>query len=178
VEEKWKHNYINNGQDEIKHFTIVRNTIPNASGVVFRKNLYQEVGGADERFQFVGDWFLWIKMLEKMDVAYVADRLNYFRRHTATTRDKHKIPGSGYMAEVYECMNYVYSRYKYRPMILDKALDDLFFLWHQGSVKIFWKNLNRENLSLATQIDRRFYSRAIRFFGNYLKTKLGSKLSN
>ena len=84
--ERWMQDYCNNGQKENRKFLFHKPTIPNTSAVVFQKKLYEQVGGADERFVMCGDWLHWIKMLEHTDVCFVAEPLNYFRRHEATTR--------------------------------------------------------------------------------------------
>jgi len=60
--------------------------VPNASAVVFRKALYDKVGGADESFRLCGDWKLWAAMALQGRVAYVAEPLNYFRSHNTSVR--------------------------------------------------------------------------------------------
>lgn len=69
------------GKEYIKQFLINRNTIPNASGVIFRKNLYQLAGGADSDIKYCSDWLTWLKILISSDISYVAEPLNYFRYH-------------------------------------------------------------------------------------------------
>ncbi len=89
-------NFVMNGLIYIDRFLIHRNTIPNASGVVFKKNSYLQVGGADETIKNCSDWLFWMKMLLSSDVAFVAKPLNYFRYHegsviaTATKRSDPK----------------------------------------------------------------------------------------
>ena len=70
-----------NGLVFIDRFLIHKNIIPNASGVLFKKSIYQQVGGADETVKNCSDWLLWVKMLLISDVAFVAKPLNYFRYH-------------------------------------------------------------------------------------------------
>jgi len=70
-----------NGLVFINRFLIHKNTIPNASGVLFKKSIYLQVGGADETVKNCSDWFLWVKMLLISEVAFVAKSLNYFRYH-------------------------------------------------------------------------------------------------
>lgn len=84
--QRWKVDFIESGHVECSSFLICKNTIPNASGVLFRKSLYEQVGGADTTKVLCGDWLLWTKMLLVSDVAFVAEPLNYFRKHTSTSR--------------------------------------------------------------------------------------------
>jgi hypothetical protein len=60
---------------------IHRNTIPNASAVLFRKSIFDRAGGAPAHLRTNGDWLMWLKMLCFGKVAYVAEPLNYFRYH-------------------------------------------------------------------------------------------------
>jgi glycosyltransferase involved in cell wall biosynthesis len=77
---RWDADYVNDGREECRWFLVQINTIPNASGVLFRKELYQRVGQANETMQCAGDWEMWVKLLLLSDVAYVAEPLNQFRR--------------------------------------------------------------------------------------------------
>jgi glycosyltransferase involved in cell wall biosynthesis len=79
--ERWKKDFINNGQREIEKYLLYKNTIPNASAVLFRKRTFTEVGGADPSIEKCGDWYLWLKILLHSDIAFVSKSLNYFRRH-------------------------------------------------------------------------------------------------
>lgn len=69
------------GKKYIKQFLIHRNTIPNASGIIFRKNFYQLAGGADPNIKNCSDWLTWLKILLMSDISYVAKPFNYFRYH-------------------------------------------------------------------------------------------------
>jgi len=71
-----------NGIDFIDQVLIKKNVIPNASAVVFKKSVYNEVEGADEKLKTNSDWLTWLKMLLNYDVAFVAKPLNNFRYHS------------------------------------------------------------------------------------------------
>lgn len=75
----WQEDHVAPGPEECRRYLVRRNTILNASAVVFRKELYQRVGGADETMKLCGDWSTWVKLLLVSDVAYVARRLNHLR---------------------------------------------------------------------------------------------------
>lgn len=81
--EKWSKNYINKGTNEIKEYLRYRNTIPNASAVIFKNNLIQNI---PVEMKYCGDWYIWIELLKKGDIAYLSLPLNYFRKHLSSTR--------------------------------------------------------------------------------------------
>ncbi|HMB90006.1 MAG TPA: glycosyltransferase [Rhodothermales bacterium] len=78
---RWQEDFFNVGEDECNNYLLYKNTIPNASAVLFRKRIYKEAGYADEWVRYCGDWLLWIKMLMISDLVFVAEPLNYHRRH-------------------------------------------------------------------------------------------------
>lgn len=70
-----------NGDVFIKRFMIEQNSIPNASGVVFRKCLFQSIDGAPINLKTIGDWSAYVKMLATSNVYFCHKELNYFRMH-------------------------------------------------------------------------------------------------
>ena len=85
--ERWAANYCADGYAECRDNLVYCNTILNASAVVFRKTIYQHVGGADESLQLCGDWKLWAAMALAGKIVYLAEPLNYFRFHLASVRN-------------------------------------------------------------------------------------------
>lgn len=85
---RWQQDYVNDGDDEIVRYLLYRNVIINASAVVFRKADYLRVGGVDVTMRYAGDWWLWVKMLQRRKLAYLAFPGNYFREHSRTTRNR------------------------------------------------------------------------------------------
>ncbi|WP_345955715.1 glycosyltransferase family A protein [Mucilaginibacter sp. PAMB04168] len=75
----FRRDFIMSGQEYTDRFLIFRNTIPNASAVVFRKKAYQKVGGADAKIKYVADWLTWLKILNEGSLFYSAQMLNSFR---------------------------------------------------------------------------------------------------
>lgn len=69
------------GLEYFEKFLNTGNTIPNASAVVFKKQTYLDVGGANPRLRFIGDWEIWAKIISQGDIFYTAECLNYFRYH-------------------------------------------------------------------------------------------------
>jgi glycosyltransferase involved in cell wall biosynthesis len=87
-DQRWKADYIGDGDEECRKYFVVWNTVPNASAVVFRKDIYDGVGGADETLRACGDWKVWADMAHTRKVAYICEPLNYYRSHGATVRSK------------------------------------------------------------------------------------------
>lgn len=84
---KWKQDYIEDSAYELNNFLKYRNTIPNASAVLFKKPsiaIFNEV----EKMRFIGDWLFYKELLDTPGkIAFSASPLNYFRLHADTTRN-------------------------------------------------------------------------------------------
>ncbi|NHB58720.1 glycosyltransferase [Acinetobacter sp. 194] len=74
-------NFTIDGLDYIRRCFSNKNTIPNASGVIFKKQAFLEVGGANPILKLIGDWDIWYKILSKGQIYYHYQCLNYFRYH-------------------------------------------------------------------------------------------------
>lgn len=86
--QRWTEDYCADGHEECRNYFVRATTVPNASAVVFRKAVYERVGGADESLRLCGDWKLWAAMALTGKVAYLAEPLNYFRSHGASVRSR------------------------------------------------------------------------------------------
>src|SRR4051812_47380318 len=65
---RWQHPFVNNGRDECGRFLVLKNTIPNASAVVFRREAFLRAGGAPLTLRLSGDWLAWVRILQFGDV--------------------------------------------------------------------------------------------------------------
>lgn len=77
----FKTDFLLDGHDYIKQGLIFKNTIPNASAVVFKKEAYQKAGGATPALKTTGDWEIWLKILTCGEIFYSGLCLNNFRYH-------------------------------------------------------------------------------------------------
>jgi glycosyltransferase involved in cell wall biosynthesis len=126
---RWKEDFINSGIDECRNYLINKNTVPNASAVVFRRSLYDQVGGADETSKLVGsDWLFWVNILLISDVAFVAEPLNYFRTHNTTCRERSSQAGH-HVDEALRVMNFIASKVEIPPEILRKICQKMLTTW-------------------------------------------------
>lgn len=85
----FKKSYIKSGADEIKEIMAIRCTIPNVSAVVFKNNK-KILDYLDEaaKFKQVGDWYLYLKILENGKIAYSHKSYNKFRIHSDSVTRK------------------------------------------------------------------------------------------
>ena len=85
--------YINDGKKEMEQVLCTNNTIPNASGVVFKidKNInVKEYLKEAQEYKLAGDWYFYAKYLMHGSICYSSDSLNYHRIHrnsVTTTTD-------------------------------------------------------------------------------------------
>ncbi|GAB1309290.1 hypothetical protein KH5_19730 [Urechidicola sp. KH5] len=84
----WETDFVISGEDFIKNYLKVKCVIPNASAVLFKKQLVtNEVlasGFLDMRI--CGDWFFWILISKNATIGFVSEPLNKFRYHKNVTR--------------------------------------------------------------------------------------------
>ena len=83
--ERWTDPYVVDGIEEISKALFVKNTIPNVSGVVFRREsllkTLNEYGNEIMSFRNAGDWVAYLRLLEQGGIAYSPRPLNSHRRH-------------------------------------------------------------------------------------------------
>jgi glycosyltransferase involved in cell wall biosynthesis len=82
---RWKMSYKNTGKEEIENFMRYRNTITNASAVIFKRETVVNLEFPNH-MKFCGDWYIWIEILKQGDLMYSHLPLNYFRRHEGSTK--------------------------------------------------------------------------------------------
>jgi glycosyltransferase involved in cell wall biosynthesis/GT2 family glycosyltransferase len=82
---KWRHAYVADGEEEIRTCLAVKNTIPNVSAVVFRRDVVAGVlrRSVDElkTYRVAGDWVTYIEVLGHGRIAFCPKALNRHRRH-------------------------------------------------------------------------------------------------
>jgi glycosyltransferase involved in cell wall biosynthesis len=83
---RWASDFVSAGPAEVREYLIRKNTIPNASAVLFRRSVMMASFPVDATFKLCGDWLQWGKMLLRSDVAYVARPLNFWRTDSSNSR--------------------------------------------------------------------------------------------
>ncbi len=80
--EKWDHSYFQEGITELNECLKFDNTINNASGVVFKKDLLNKTGEQWEIFKYYGDWYFYLQLCKVADIYYCNRALNFYRVHS------------------------------------------------------------------------------------------------
>jgi glycosyltransferase involved in cell wall biosynthesis len=79
-ETKWLAGYVETGPREIAEALAIKNTIPNVSAVLFRRDALNESLGAAEGLRYCGDWAIYVACLRKGKIAFCPRALNKRRR--------------------------------------------------------------------------------------------------
>ncbi|MBK5214572.1 MAG: glycosyltransferase family 2 protein [Flavobacteriaceae bacterium] len=84
----WKSDFELSGLEFIEKYLLIKNVVPNASAVIFKRSLVDNTLFTNKLLQMkmCGDWLFWVKLCEKKNIAFVAEPLNYFRNHSAISR--------------------------------------------------------------------------------------------
>ena len=77
----WQKNYINTGQNEIDNYTYLNCTIPNVSGIIIKKDDYEDILNISKTFKQCGDWYFYLNALQRGKIAFNKKTLNYYRLH-------------------------------------------------------------------------------------------------
>jgi glycosyltransferase involved in cell wall biosynthesis len=131
--ERWLHSYVNQGRDEIARFLIYKNTIPNASAVLFRRDLALSVTAIDDSLMYCGDWLCWINILLCSDIAFVAESLNFWRQaHTASVRGT--IESARRIREILYLLRILQQKNAVHPKILNRVLRKHYKRWLKSAL--------------------------------------------
>ena len=79
--DKWRSAYLRPGKLEIADSLIIKNTIPNASAVLFRKPSTAALRPVMQDLKHAGDWMFYFHILQDGWICFVPEPLNHHRRH-------------------------------------------------------------------------------------------------
>ncbi|MCH1535058.1 MAG: glycosyltransferase [Schleiferiaceae bacterium] len=85
---RWKSDFTVEGKVEVARSMIFSNTVPNASGVLFRKSVFDQVGAPETSWRLNGDWLFYARLLQYGELQFFAEARNYFRFHERTQRSR------------------------------------------------------------------------------------------
>ncbi len=115
---KWRRAYVRPGLDEITDTLVVKNTIPNVSAVLMRP---PDLSGIEQQLlglRNTGDWLVYVHILEQGSIAFVAEALNFHRRHSASVTIGHG--GLNLMRETLIVQQHVLHRHGISPDVETK----------------------------------------------------------
>lgn len=138
----WNFNYINSGLGEISEFLTYKNTIVNASSVLFKKPKY--FPSSLLSMKYCGDWYFWIFLLQFGDISFVSKDLNYFRRHSNSASVNSNIENE--LIRVKEISNCI----RFSKHVLNVSFPrNNDFVYYSSLVKYYAWNFNKLNLPVT-----------------------------
>jgi cellulose synthase/poly-beta-1,6-N-acetylglucosamine synthase-like glycosyltransferase len=175
--QQWSSDFCMAGSEICRRYFARINPIPNASSVLFRKSIYERVGGADEDLRLCGDWKLWAGMAFTGSVLYVCEPLNYFRCHNLSVRSTLERMGANVPEDLALCR-----------WVLDQLAISETYLEEICAVKAgFWIvplvsrrtpiALKRNIVRRARALDPHPIRRAARFLPSWITARIWQKLS-
>jgi len=84
--EFWEQSFMIDGKRLLEKYQLYKNCLVNASSVIFRKSMLENISDYPHNLKRSGDWLFWNQIVMCGKVAYIADVLNYWRKHQKTTR--------------------------------------------------------------------------------------------
>jgi glycosyltransferase involved in cell wall biosynthesis len=103
--QRWKSSHYNDGKEEVRNFLKFRNTVPNASACIFKKQNF-DFDKMKTMF-FSGDWLFWATIMLSSNVYFCSDVLNHFRFHDKTTRSLKSATHTKYQEYLY-VLSFIY----------------------------------------------------------------------
>lgn len=178
-EQRWKHDFVNNGKDECSQYLIIKNTIPNASAILLRRSVYEKVGGADETMRVAGDWMLWAKMLLNSDVAFVSKPLNYYRTHTNNVRKK-TVKNGLLLEESWKTTRHIAEATQIPKNVLEEVFERTVNWWVEWILYYHHYNILPSSTNyriykslseIDSMINSRFFKNVLKVFGRKLRLR-------
>jgi glycosyltransferase involved in cell wall biosynthesis len=84
---RWLSDFSAHGPDEIRDVLSVKNSIPNASAVLFR-NFPGLPDLVDDTMRLCADWLFWVRLCRRGAIAFDARPMNRWRQRTSNARTR------------------------------------------------------------------------------------------
>ncbi len=175
-EGRWANDYCADGREECRDYFVEQNIVPNASGVVFRKEIYERVGGADESLRLCGDWKLWAAMALTGRMVYLGEPLNFFRFHEGSMRSKTKYEGRD-VAEALRVIRWILGQVTPSDAVREKLCETYSLFWVPAIMSTHVPlELKRSMLNDVKAIDTHALRRVLRPALETLRLKIARHL--
>lgn len=152
-DDRWRQDFIADGRKECRDHLVVRNTIPNASAVLFRRSALESarpLAGS----KICGDWLTYAKVLLESDLAFHAAPLNYYRWHTGCVRYRYLFDATSRI-ESLQVIDFIKNRIdiplaRLRASVYHYWDDELLLIaWRQGKIP---RSMQKRFLSLSRRL--------------------------
>lgn len=116
---RWYADYTASGRDEVLHGMGSRNTIFNASSVLFRK---PDLRLLDDslKYSLCGDWLFYLNMLTTGGIAYISKTMNAHRRHERSVAAKVDADFTQLLSEFWQVHSWVIDHYDLPQAMYDQ----------------------------------------------------------
>jgi glycosyltransferase involved in cell wall biosynthesis/SAM-dependent methyltransferase len=129
---KWNGQYVETAHREVRTSLGIKNTIPNASGVLFRRPVDMPL--LDEPWWLsmvvAGDWVFYLHLLRGGKIAYDPSAVNYFRRYQGSTAEA-SYKKAAFYREVGLACREVARLYDVQLAVLERCRDGYSNFYHQ-----------------------------------------------
>lgn len=119
---KWKTSYVLEGSQEVVQGLAIKNTIPNASAVLFRTSALEGIGGELSKFKIAGDWLAYLFAVRIGKIAFSPEVLNYHRRHSSSIVSKSE-QKSEYYQEMIAVKHFILDHFEIPKVLVTKFLE-------------------------------------------------------
>jgi len=144
--ERWKKDFTDKGKNEC-YYLLFQNTIPNASAVLLRRKNFFESGKFDESFLILADWLLWFRILLNSDVAFIAEPLNYYRKHSVSVCNK-SVRNGIFVEERYKIISFILKHLKVPKEVSEQIFENQMNVWTRRIISKDMKIPIKRNLEI------------------------------
>ncbi len=125
---RWGQDHFARGEDEVSNYLILRNTVPNASACLFRREALGGIDLAEMSLQLCGDWLAYAQILRRHDIGFLAKPLNFYRKHKKTLRASSD-RSARRIQESYAVQQFIAKRFEITPEMHEMASRFTFREW-------------------------------------------------
>lgn len=86
----WESDFVEEGRALLEKYGRFKCPVINVSSAVFRKSVLDGIE-IPSSYKYCGDWWFWAQIFLKGKVSYIAEPLNYFRKHEASATSFYNI---------------------------------------------------------------------------------------
>ena len=151
---KWENDYINNGIDEIKNVLAIKNTIPNCSAMIFRKEAFLKSDLSKiENLKCNHDWLTYVNLIKDGMINYYAQPLNYHRRHDQSVISKNAKGYKKTISEYFLSHLYIAERFNISDNVKQKMESLL-----STNLKNNWKEIPSGDIRRCYPLNKQAFS--------------------